>query len=89
MKISNFELKEVIKTSSLGVSFVATVTVTTGVIFKRQEHGVHITRQIGGCWFFCADGSWLPGEEVGKAERVFEAARSCPISDFPLGVVGK
>ena len=78
MKISNFELLEIIGTSPVNWKFRARVDVTTGFIFKKVKT-VDIYQQFGSSWYFVDTGKFTPGYLVENLVRAFEADQGKPI----------
>lgn len=74
MKLSNFRLIEVIGRSAIDWKFRATVSVTTGFIFKKVKT-VEIYRSYGGFWCFVNTGRYTPNTEAEALERSFRAVQ--------------
>ena len=72
MKISNFNLIEVIGDNALNWKFRATVDVTTG-IFKKTTTKREIFKNYAGYWYFADNGQFTPKNDVECLVRAFEA----------------
>ena len=50
----------------------ARVTVTTGILWWRQEKVRHIHSYFSGSWCFSDTGEWIPSKIMAPLERAFE-----------------
>jgi len=67
MELSNFQLLE---SSPLGTKKIASVDVTTGLLFWKKTESRKIGKECA-YWFFLENGEYCPDNQAEKLERVW------------------
>lgn len=73
MIVSDFQFEKAIGNTLHNKKFVATVEVTTGVLFWKKTVRRKVMREYCGVWFFVDNGEFTPGFQVEKLARSWSA----------------
>lgn len=73
MKLSNFILEEVRGSNEVDWVYIATVKVTTGILWWKRSQRRVIECRFAGYWYFADTGEFTPGNQAEELERAFAA----------------
>lgn len=73
MKLSDFVLEDVKGSNAVDWVFIASVTVTTGMLWWQRTQRRTIRRRFAGCWYFEDTGQFTPDSQAECLERAFAA----------------